>query len=46
MLLLLQRAAETVSDECNNPTVLLACTLDPTKCPAKCQKDGEDGSNT
>ena len=38
MLLLLQRAAETVSgdDECNDPAVLLACALGSTGCPAKC----------
>ncbi len=44
MLLLLQRAAETVSgdDECNDPAVLLACALGSTGCPAKCaEKEGE-----
>ena len=51
MLLLLQRAAETVSgdDECNDPAVLLACALGSTGCPAKCtdeaQKAKEDGKN-
>jgi hypothetical protein len=37
---MLQRAAENVNpSECNDPAVLLACSLGSDSCPAACQKD-------
>jgi hypothetical protein len=47
ILLLLQRAAETVSgdDECNDPAVLLACALGSTGCPAKCADSEKETNN-
>jgi hypothetical protein len=39
-MLMLERAAETVNpSECNDPAVLLACSLGSDSCPAACQKD-------
>ena len=39
-MLMLQRAAENVNpSECNDPAVLLACSLGSDSCPAACQKD-------
>jgi hypothetical protein len=36
-MLMLQRAAETVNpSECNDPAVLLACSLGSDSCPAAC----------
>ena len=41
-MLMLQRAAENVNpSECNDPAVLLACSLGSDSCPAACQKDSE-----
>jgi hypothetical protein len=38
VMLMLQRAAETVNpSECNDPAVLLACSLGSESCPAACQ---------
>jgi hypothetical protein len=42
VMLMLERAAETVNpSECNDPAVLLACSLGSDSCPAACQKDDE-----
>ena len=42
-MLMLQRAAENVNpSECNDPAVLLACSLGSDSCPAACQKKAED----
>ncbi len=42
-MLMLERAAETVNpSECNDPAVLLACSLGSDSCPAACQKDSEE----
>ena len=42
-MLMLERAAETVNpSECNDPAVLLACSLGSDSCPAACQKDAEE----
>ena len=42
VMLMLQRAAENVNpSECNDPAVLLACSLGSDSCPAACQKDSE-----
>nr|MBR6099876.1 hypothetical protein [bacterium] len=42
VMLMLERAAETVNpSECNDPAVLLACSLGSDSCPAACQKDSE-----
>ena len=44
-MLMLQRAAENVNpSECNDPAVLLACSLGSDSCPAACQKDAEKAS--
>ncbi len=44
-MLMLQRAAENVNpSECNDPAVLLACSLGSDSCPAACQKDSEKTS--
>jgi hypothetical protein len=41
VMLMLERAAETVNpSECNDPAVLLACSLGSDSCPAAC-KDNE-----
>jgi len=40
---MLQRAAENVNpSECNDPAVLLACSLGSDSCPAACVKDSSD----
>ena len=40
VMLMLQRAAENVNpSECNDPAVLLACSLGSDSCPAACQKE-------
>ena len=45
-MLMLQRAAENVNpSECNDPAVLLACSLGSDSCPAACVKD-EDNTDT
>jgi hypothetical protein len=42
-MLMLQRAAETVNpSECNDPAVLLACSLGSDSCPAACVKKSEE----
>ena len=42
-MLMLERAAETVNpSECNDPAVLLACSLGSDSCPAACQKDADE----
>ena len=42
-MLMLQRAAENVNpSECNDPAVLLACSLGSDSCPAACQKKADD----
>ena len=44
-MLMLQRAAENVNpSECNDPAVLLACSLGSDSCPAACQKKAEDNN--
>ena len=41
-MLMLERAAETVNpSECNDPAVLLACSLGSDSCPAACRADEE-----
>jgi hypothetical protein len=43
VMLMLQRAAETVNpSECNDPAVLLACSLGSDSCPAACVKKSEE----
>ena len=43
VMLMLERAAETVNpSECNDPAVLLACSLGSDSCPAACQKDNDE----
>jgi len=43
---MLQRAAENVNpSECNDPAVLLACSLGSDSCPAACVKDSSDENN-
>ena len=45
-MLMLQRAAENVNpSECNDPAVLLACSLGSDSCPAACQKKADEDSN-
>ena len=45
-MLMLQRAAENVNpSECNDPAVLLACSLGSDSCPAACQKKADDENN-
>ena len=51
VMLMLQRAAENVNpSECNDPAVLLACSLGSDSCPAACvnksNTEDEDSSNT
>jgi predicted alpha/beta hydrolase family esterase len=48
VMLMLQRAAETVNpSECNDPAVLLACSLGSESCPAACvNKASEEETNT
>jgi hypothetical protein len=42
VMLMLERAAETVNpSECNDPAVLLACSLGSDSCPAACKDNGE-----
>ena len=42
-MLMLQRAAENVNpSECNDPAVLLACSLGSDSCPAACQKKADE----
>ena len=42
-MLMLQRAAENVNpSECNDPAVLLACSLGSDSCPAACQKNADE----
>ena len=44
-MLMLQRAAENVNpSECNDPAVLLACSLGSDSCPAACQKKADEKS--
>ena len=46
VMLMLQRAAENVNpSECNDPAVLLACSLGSDSCPAACVKDSSDENN-
>ena len=46
-MLMLQRAAENVNpSECNDPAVLLACSLGSDSCPAACQKDSSSEEDT
>ena len=46
VMLMLQRAAETVNpSECNDPAVLLACSLGSDSCPAACVKKGDEKSD-
>jgi len=46
-MLMLQRAAENVNpSECNDPAVLLACSLGSDSCPAACVKDSSDENNS
>jgi hypothetical protein len=43
VMLMLQRAAENVNpSECNDPAVLLACSLGSDSCPAACQKKADE----
>ena len=45
VMLMLQRAAENVNpSECNDPAVLLACSLGSDSCPAACQKKADEKS--
>ena len=45
VMLMLQRAAENVNpSECNDPAVLLACSLGSDSCPAACQKTADETS--
>jgi len=45
-MLMLQRAAENVNpSECNDPAVLLACSLGSDSCPAACQKKADEKSD-
>ena len=45
-MLMLQRAAENVNpSECNDPAVLLACSLGSDSCPAACQKSADEKSD-
>jgi len=45
-MLMLQRAAENVNpSECNDPAVLLACSLGSDSCPAACQKNADEKSD-
>jgi hypothetical protein len=42
-MLMLERAAETVNpSECNDPAVLLACSLGSDSCPAACRDNGDE----
>ena len=42
-MLMLERAAETVNpSECNDPAVLLACSLGSDSCPAACRDNTEE----
>ena len=44
-MLMLQRAAENVNpSECNDPAVLLACSLGSDSCPAACQKKADENA--
>ena len=46
VMLMLQRAAENVNpSECNDPAVLLACSLGSDSCPAACQKKADESTN-
>ena len=46
VMLMLQRAAENVNpSECNDPAVLLACSLGSDSCPAACQKSADEASD-
>ena len=46
VMLMLQRAAENVNpSECNDPAVLLACSLGSDSCPAACQKKADEKSD-
>ena len=43
VMLMLQRAAENVNpSECNDPAVLLACSLGSDSCPAACIKNNDE----
>jgi hypothetical protein len=43
VMLMLERAAETVNpSECNDPAVLLACSLGSDSCPAACRDNGDE----
>ena len=45
VMLMLQRAAENVNpSECNDPAVLLACSLGSDSCPAACQKKADENT--
>jgi hypothetical protein len=48
VMLMLQRAAETVNpSECNDPAVLLACSLGSDQCPSACvNKKDEDNKDS
>jgi hypothetical protein len=46
VMLMLQRAAENVNpSECNDPAVLLACSLGSDSCPAACQKNADENTS-
>ena len=46
VMLMLQRAAENVNpSECNDPAVLLACSLGSDSCPAACQKNADENNS-
>jgi hypothetical protein len=46
VMLMLQRAAENVNpSECNDPAVLLACSLGSDSCPAACQKKADEAKD-
>jgi hypothetical protein len=43
VMLMLERAAETVNpSECNDPAVLLACSLGSDSCPAACRDNTDE----
>jgi hypothetical protein len=43
VMLMLERAAETVNpSECNDPAVLLACSLGSDSCPAACRDNADE----
>ena len=47
VMLMLERAAENVNpSECNDPAVLLACSLGSDSCPAACIKDSDNDEKT